>query len=52
VQVWKLLQEYQKKCLREDVLEVFDSFDSDCSGAVDAEELAAAVHALGLELEP
>lgn len=51
-EVWKLLHEYQKRCVREDVLEVFDSFDSDCSGSVDAEELAAAVQSLGLELEP
>lgn len=48
---WKLKNDYEKRCEREDVLEVFDSFDSDCSGTIDAEELAFSVQAFGLELE-
>lgn len=49
-ETWKLLEDYRKRCEREDVLDVFDSFDSDCSGTIDIDELDAAIQALGLTL--
>jgi Ca2+-binding EF-hand superfamily protein len=41
---------YGDRCKREDLLEVFDSYDADCSAILDHAELGALVKGLGVTL--
>jgi len=48
----RLVFAYGDRCKREDLVEVFDSFDADCSGFVDHAELGNLVAGLGVKLTP